>query len=414
MNLVFFTEDIRITPKKLAAAILLNSGTLAWFFLLIIYMWDISAWVTLNNEFWGYYNIGPSLFLGFAVLWSIIASFAGGKVNRRNLLISSVALGTLSTIVLIMFQGTVLATVTIFLMGVSFGLGLPSSMSLVADYTAVEERARVSGAIILFAFLLAFASMAAIRIFNLEISYLVLLLALLRSTSFPAFVIDKCSRQEVTNMAVTHLSIDAYKQLALYLLPWMMFVVVSSMAWNLIPENSEAAAIGTVYRYIFIAVFGLLSGVVADRFGRKQPIIMGLVVLGISFALLGFFGITDTNVIIYLALSGVAWGSFFVLFGAIPGDLSAVGQREKFYGLGYILPVAVLVCFSVIPGRAALVGQSASLVSQIFSVILFLSIIPVLRARETLHESNIQERRMKEHVEKVGKTVQKSEETKQK
>ncbi len=407
LNLGFLTEGIRITPRRLAAAILLNSGTLAWFFLLIIYMWDISAWVTLDNEFWGYYNIGPSLFLGFAVLWSIIASFAGGKVDRRNFLISSVVLGTLSTIVLIMFQGAVLATISIFLMGMSFGFGLPNSMALVADYTAVEERARVSGAIILFAFLLAFASMAAIRIFNLEMSGIVLLLALLRSTSFPAFVIDKSTGQEVTNMEATRLSNDAYKQLALYLLPWVMFVVVSSMAWNLIPENSEAAAIGTVYRYILIAVFGFLSGVVADRFGRKQPIIMGLVVLGISFALLGFFGITDTNVIIYLGLSGIAWGSFFVLFGAIPGDLSVAGSREKFYGLGYILPVAVLVCFSVIPGRAALVGQSASLVSQIFSIILFLSIIPVLRARETLHESKIQERKMKEHVEKVGKTVQK-------
>ena len=191
-----------------------------------------------------------------------------------------------------------------------------------------------------------------------------------------------------------------------------MFAVVSSLAWNLIPSDSAAAVTGTTYRYAFIAVFGLVSGVVADRFGRKQPIVIGLIVLGISFALLGFFGITETNVIIYLALSGVAWGSFFVLFLAIPGDLSAPGSREKFYGLGYILPVAVMVCISAIPGRSLFVGQSASLVSQIFSAILFLSIIPVLRAKETLQESKIQERKLKEYAERVGKAVQETKEGK--
>ncbi len=383
MNLGFLTKDIRITRRKFAASILLNSGTLAWFFLLVIYIWDISAWATFDNQFWGYNNVGPSLFLGFAVLWSIIESFIGGKVNRRNLLIFSTVLGTLSTVALTIFQGTVPVAISIFFMGMSFGLGLPISMALVADYTVVEERARISGIIVLFAFLLAFSSMAVIRIFSLEIFGIVLLLALLRSTSSFACVIDKCQRQDETMVEKTLPLASPYKQLALYLIPWVLFSFVSTLAWNLFPRDWPAALIGTTYRYVFIAVFGLASGVVADRFGRKQPIIIGLIVLGISFALLGFFGITETNVIIYLALSGVAWGSFFVLFFAVPGDLSHVGSREKFYGLGYILPVAVMVCFSVIPGESLLVGQSASLVSQIFSAVLFLSIIPVLRARET-------------------------------
>ncbi len=47
-------------------------------------------------------------------------------------------------------------------------------------------------------------------------------------------------------------------------------------------------SLGTVFRYVFIAIFGFVWGVVADRVGRKQPIIIGLIILGVSFALLGF------------------------------------------------------------------------------------------------------------------------------
>jgi len=83
------------------------------------------------------------------------------------------------------------------------------------------------------------------------------------------------------------------------------------LAWNLIPlEYTDAIATGTTLRYVSIAVFVLVSGVAADRFGRKQPIIIGLIMSGLSFALLDFFGITQANIILYLALSGIPFCGF--------------------------------------------------------------------------------------------------------
>jgi len=119
-----------------------------------------------------------------------------------------------------------------------------------------------------------------------------------------------------------------------------------------------------------------VSGVAADRFGGKQLIIIGLIMLGLSFALLSFFGITQANIILYLALSGIAWGSSFVVFLAVPGDLSAFGSREKFYGLGYILPIAILFGLSAIPGDSILVDFPASSFSQVLSLILFSLLSP--------------------------------------
>jgi MFS family permease len=413
LNLGFLTEDLKISRRKFAAATLLNLGTLAWFFLLVIYMPDIFAVITLNDPFWGQY-IGPILFIGFTIFWSVTASFIGERISRRRLLVFSIFLGTFSTILMTLLQGTIFAAVLGSLAGMSLGLGLPGGVALVADYTVVEERARVSGIVILGTFIVAFATIAVSRILNFGILSTVLLFAVVRSTSFLALVIDKCDRPVPIVKEKPHLPSTVYREFFFYLFPWVMFSIASSLAWNIIPQKDYPTEIiiGNMLRYVFIAVFGLVSGVMADRFGRKWPIVIGLVALGVGFNLLGF-NFTGTSVIIYLAISGVTWGSFFVVFLAVPGDLSVLGSREKFYALGYILPLAIMFSFSAIPSPDLSPFLSASSFAQILSIFLYISIVPVLRAKETLIESKIQERKMKEYAERVGKIVQESKETDQ-
>jgi MFS family permease len=409
LNLGFLTEDLKIRRRKFAAVSLFNLGSLAWFFLLLFYMSDIFASMTQNDPFWGYHNIGQILFFGFAIFWSITTSFIAGKVSRRKLLISSIFLGTFSTILMALLQGTISAAVLSLLAGMSLGLGLPSSMALVADYTVVEERARVSGTIIFGTFVTAILIIALIRILNLGVLGDLLLFAAVRATSFSALVIDKCDNPSPMLKKENRLTSTAYKEFFFYFFPWVMFGVASSLAWNLIPTTvyPTEIALGTTLRYVFIAVFGLVAGFMADRFGRKQPIIIGLIVLGVGFALLGF-NFSGTTVIAYVALSGVTWGLFFVVFLAVPGDLSVVGSREKFYALGYILPLAGMFSLVAIPGPDLSPILKASSFAQLLSIILFLSIIPILRAKETLPKQKIQERKMKEHVKRIGKLLQKS------
>jgi MFS family permease len=406
------TKDLRISSRKFIAAILLNSGTLAWFFLLIIYLPEIFAAITLNDPLWSAYDIGSILFFGFAILWSIIGSVIGGRISRRKLLIASILLGTFSMILLAIVQGTFFAAICSLFLGMSMGLGLPSSMALIADYTDVEERARVSGTVILGTFVMAFTIIAVIGILNLGILDAILLFAIVRSTSMFALVCDKCDGEGQKLIEKTRLPSGAYREFFFYLIPWVMFSIAAGLASNLIPPEIDIST-GTTLRYVFIAVFGFVSGVAADRLGRKQPIIIGLIVLGASFALIGFFGMSQTIVTIYLAISGMAWGSFFVVFLAVPGDLSVFGLREKFYGLGYILPISILFSLSAVPVPRIFPPGSASSFSQILSLLLFLSIIPVLRAKETLPDIKMRERRFREYAEKVGKVVQESKETDQ-
>jgi hypothetical protein len=71
--------------------------------------------------------------------------------------------------------------------------------------------------------------------------------------------------------------------------------------------------------------------------------------------------------------------------------------------MGHILSLATLFGLSAIHGWAVFAGFSASSFSLILSVILFLSIIPILRAKESVSGQKIRERKMKEHVNKIGK-----------
>jgi MFS family permease len=406
LNLGFLTQNLTISSRNFAAATLLSSGTLAWFFILNSNIINIlSSFVP--DVFWVY--IGQVLFYGFGVFSAIVGSLISGKVSRHKFLLSWITLGIISTVSLALFQGILFCIVATTLLGLSLGLGLPSSLAFLADCTTVEERGRTSGITILGTFIMAFLSMMIASILHSEILAIIMLCTAVRSTSLLALILQKCDRKQDKEQ---HLSSKPdYKELSYYLIPWVMFIIAGSLAsmfW--IPETEtfqSAIATGNVIRYALIALFGLVWGITADRFGRKKPIIIGLVVYGISFALLGFGGMSPTGVLFYTAMSGISWGAFFTIYLVIPGDFSISGSRERVYALGTISPFIIFFSMSILETTQPPIFSSSAF-SQILSIILFISIIPVLLAKETLLESKRRERRMKEHVERVGRVVQES------
>ena len=400
-----FLTASKINRRKFVAVTLLNLGTLSWFFILIFYISDIFAIMTPNNSIWGLY-VGNSLFYGFAIFWSIAISFIGSRLNRRYLLFTSIILGIISTALLGLLQGTFFASILSVLLGTSLGLGLPSSMALVADYTIVDNRGRVSGIIILSTFIVTFVSMAIYRMLNPDILNLISILVVVRSISLVSLVIDKLGKPQKTGEKEPRLPRTTYKEFLFYLCPWVMFTIASSLARSLIigVEFKSAYQLGTNLRWLFIAVFGLVAGFIADRFGRKLPIIFGLATFGIGYIILGF-SMSEISVVTYYMLSGITWGLFFVVFLVVPGDLSIPNLREKFYALGYILPVTGLLALSVIPVPNVPDILDANLIAQILGVCLFLSMYPVFRATETLTAKKIREREMKEYTKRIGKLI---------
>jgi asparagine N-glycosylation enzyme membrane subunit Stt3 len=244
--------------------------------------------------------------------------------------------------------------------------------------------------IILGTFIIAFASIAIYPMLNLDLLGLILIMTVVRSTSLLGLAVGKIARPLSMVEQKIRLPTTAYREFLFYVSPFVMFTITSMLAGSLI----EAGGIdyqGGGLRYVFIAVFGLAAGFVADRVGRKQPIILGLATLGIGYLLLGA-DIGEMSANIYYALSGITWGLFFVVFLAVPGDLSTPNLREKFCALGYILPLTVLFAGATLLSKNFGDILPREVIAQIVGICLFLAMYPVFRAKETLTESKKQER----------------------
>jgi len=397
--------NFKISSRTFSAVVFLTGGSLAWFFLI----WNYLDRILILSPDW--LNVGALFFYGFAVLSAIIGIILVKRVQLRKFLWLWVILGLISTAVLTFSFGLAFSLFSAAFLGFSLGLGLPSSMAFLADSTTVVERGKVAGTTILGTFVLAFTGIGIAGIFGSTAFAIVLVCVAIRSTSVLALVVDKY-QPEKEKMAIQLLK-PAYKEFIFYIAPWFIFNIAADLALNMIQSNAlyqSATSTGNFLRFPLIAVFGFGQGIIADRFGRKQGVIIGLVMLGIGFFILGFF-LQSFSVIVYYAISGVAWGSLFAIYLIVPGDLAPFGTRATVYALSIVAPLIIMGVIPLIPVLDVL-AQNASRFSQALSVLLFLSIVPVLLAKETLSESYVSERKMRSYLEKVGKLVKENKRTK--
>jgi MFS family permease len=398
MNLGFLTRDIKIQSKKLFVVSTLAAGNLAWLYL--IYFSFDSVFKSLTSDLlWVY--IGKALFLSLGAFSALFGSAISGKVSRRKLLWSSTTLGVVATAALAVFPGTVFSLISFALMGISLGFLILISWVFLADCTVVEERARVAGLIFLETFILVFFAFIVVEFLGLGLIGIVLLGVFLKATSYIPLFLDPCERKSKKEKSWR--AILTHKDFVYYLFPWLMFNIASGLTafmWTGLPPEPGydwAQTIGNPLHILGAGVFGLMAGFIADRVGRKQPIVIGMVMLGVSFAWLGL-AISPLSVLVYLTISGVAWGFLMVVYLSVPGDLANQGPKEKFYALGIIIPALIYMGIPAV-SEFLNIAVPANSLSSVLSIILFLSIIPVLRAKETLSETKKREREMREYLE---------------
>jgi MFS family permease len=395
------------SSKRLLAITFATSGALSWFFIITHYFPFLFQSVTTNQTS---IFIAEVLFFGCGAFSAIIAAMVSGRINRRKLLFSSIILGILTTSLLTILQGEQIALILGSLLGTSFGLSFPSGIALFIDRTKIEQRGRFSGYLVFTTFMLILLGVFAVDILELNLIGVAILIILIRSTSFLTLAADPCIRENTAEKSF--LDILKYKEFILYLIPWVIFNLVSGIGnfiFPALPQTSDYASafkIGNLLQFLGVAVFSLISGFVSDYLGRRPPIIIGIVLFGASFAILGFAP-SPLSVIINAAFFGIAWGFCMVAFLAIPGDLAQGKAHEKFYAWNTVLPFIIYMATSTLPTVLG-VGAPVNILSPILSMLLFLSVVPILYASETLPSSITQSRKMKEHLRQVEKTVEDS------
>lgn len=144
-------------------------------------------------------------------------------------------------------------------------------------------------------------------------------------------------------------------------LMFMMFAMTSDAVGSVIPAiirefNLSMKAAGS-FHYVpmaAIAIGAILFGFMADRFGRKRTIIVGLAVYGIS-SLLFAFGNHFLFFVVLLGAAGFGISIFKIGALALVGDLSETAEQhsgvmntvEGFFGFGGIIGPAIVAALLI-------------------------------------------------------------------
>jgi hypothetical protein len=124
--------------------------------------------------------------------------------------------------------------------------------------------------------------------------------------------------------------------------------------------------------------------------------------LGVGYGALGILPL-GVNWYVYSVTDGIAWGIFYVLFFmTIWGDLAHEGPSEKFYALGelpYLFSNFLRFMLGSFFAEAVLMYAIFSLAS----FFLFLAVLPLTFAPETLPERRIKELELRGYIDKAKK-----------
>ena len=262
-------------------------------------------------------------------------------------------------------------------------------------------------------FIIVFFTTLILEIFRPDAYGVILISIIVKMTGFFPLVLDSIDRK--SGIKVKWKKILSHKSFSYFLLAYILFNVCSGLVtvvWQARPEGIEwevANANANVIRYLGIAFVALVTGFVADKIGRKKPVIVGLVLLGISYALVGL-DFNPTTFFYQHIFSGLAWGILIVLYTSIPGDFALEGTAERFYAFGVIIP---FILYTGINGSWRFIDTPPpiDIFSTILSIALFLSVIPILYSSEPLSESKIKEIKLKDYTKKVSEVVKETKES---
>ena len=396
-----FLSKLGITARSAVANIVLISNAFTW------YSFAFSILKGLIKEaallMWSIHFVG-------ATFSAIVGARLSDKVRKRMTFLEFwIIFGIISSLILMLVNSAsgldVFAISLLF--GVSFGLGIPASMGCFADCTSVENRGKLGGLILcvdgLGSLLL---GITAVDNFILQ----ALTLAIWRGCGLILFLMTKPSQENAKKTRSVHFkSILGQRPFILYFVPWIMFSLVNYLSlpiqFNILGSNL-VNSLGAIEN-VLVGVFSVVGGFLSDIIGRKRITIFGFIGLGFGYAVLGIYPENLLSWYFYTLVDGIAWGIFSVIFIIIVwGDLSYGASSDKYYAIGG-LPFFISNFLRLVIGSYVAETVSVYAIFSLTAFFLFLAVIPLMYAPETLPEKRIRERELKGYIEKAKKVKEK-------
>ncbi len=381
-----------------------------------------SAFLIVNALVWYSVatNILPSIIMKDSqslLLWSfhfvalIISIFIGilltKKIGTRFLLLIWTSIGIFSPLTLFAIDSEGIPPLAMVLFGVSLGLGIPSCMAYFSRSTQANNRGKFAGLIML---LIGIFSVLLIVLSANKIEPTAIILMIWRTFGLLFFLVPNIKQPIIPDKhSVSFSFVLKQRSFILYLIPWLMFSLVGYLS---VPVQESVLAqqeinILRLAESIIGSVFSVITGLLIGVVGRKRIAIIAFVLVGIEFAILGMYPDQMAGWMIYTVLNGAAWGTFYVLFVmSIWGDLSQNTSIEKYYALG-IIPFFISKYLSLVLGENVAAAVSVNTLFSFTAFFLFLAVLPLVYAPETLPEKVMKDRDLKSYIENAKKKAQK-------
>ena len=382
----------------------------SWYFPLYIFFESILETLIEPNLFPAVFGIQFAAAVGFAILNTILIK----RFPRRDkLIVVWMLLGIVASLSLIMVESfsTTYLFIVSFLLGTALGFGFPTGLACFGDQSSVENRGWLGG-ITFFGSGVFILLIGVLLNFSNSVFIGALLLAIWRAIGLLLFLLIRRKEDYVEkgNVEVSFLSVLQDRSFLLYLLPWIMFCITNFLERPIVNGilGSEIASFVPIAEYGTGGIIALVGGKFADSVGRKRIVIVGFISLGIGYALLGLFPTLDYIGYLYIVLDAIAWGIFSLMFYlVIWSELARNRTKEKYYLLG-ILPFLIASFIQVLFTPFA-EGVEVSTAFSLASFFLFIAVLPLLYAPETMPEKNIELKRLRKFAEEARKAKEKYE-----
>jgi len=397
-----------IRQRGFQAALVLIFNSFSWYFPLFILFTN-----QLNQLQLGY----SQLIIIYGFHYAAVASSAflgnrlGEKIGRNKLLSIWIILGVFSTALLLLSSSNIPVICAIsILLGVSLGLGFPSCLAYFEDNLTSERKGMIGGV----TFACTFVAITIVGVLTTITNFTTSIvgLSLWRLIGLLFFLFLKTDGN-YTQTKVSYLNIFRERSFLLYFVPWTIFCVINFFQAPFFDTQLQRQYMDTNLSYmISLGEFGIgaismvIGGYLSDKIGRKRLIIAAYALVGVGYALLSFASSSKLVFYSYVLLDGIAWGIFFLMFFLIVwGDLAQTRIKNRYYLLG-AMPFILATYIS--PIVKPYVGKIPLFYAFSFaSFFLFLAVIPLMVAPETLPEKVMKDQDLKSYAEKAIKQAQK-------
>jgi hypothetical protein len=380
----------------------------SWYFPLYVFFENIAS--GLKFDFFSLSVVYGLQFVG-AIGSAIVGTVLIKKFRTLNFFLSMwMLIGVIASAMMILLETADIAFIwpVSLILGLSLGLGFPSCLAYFGSYGLEETRGRLGGITFLASGLCIFFVGVLISFSSLVVGALIL--ATWRALGLVSFLFVQPKVNDLREDAieVSYKSILSEKPFLLYFAPWFMFSLVNFLERPITGNlfGPDIASLVPIAEFGIGGVAALVGGWFADSVGRKRVIVFAFIMLGVGYALLGLFPEEPRIWYMYIVLDGVAWGIFFLaFFMVIWSELAEKRAKEKYYLIG-VLPFLISSFIQVL--FAPLVSSiSETAAFSLASFFLFLAVLPLMYAPETLPQKKIEQRQLRGYIEQAKKVIEK-------